>query len=182
MGNLFNPFTGLPDLVNTCIAKLRSSANKLFYSDSDGVIQELEFGEDGEALLSTGPTTAPEWAKVIVASEVVYKEAAEDISALRVVKGTLDGKVEYCTLSTSDAGVAIGISSTAGLTGEIISIVISGELQDASWSWDVMKPIYLGSNGTLTQTTPLIGYHQVIAIPKSSDTLKVSIQQPIIRI
>jgi hypothetical protein len=62
----------------------------------------------------------------------------------------------YATPDTLANAVVIGISTTAGNTGETITIKTSGQITDASWNW-TKGAIYLGANGVLTQTAPTGG-------------------------
>lgn len=45
--------------VGPAITSLTGSANKLIYTDPYGIVSELGFGNTGDVLVSTGPTTPP---------------------------------------------------------------------------------------------------------------------------
>jgi hypothetical protein len=79
--------------------------------------------------------------------------ASTSLSALRCITTNSSGEAVYATPDTLANAVVIGISTTAGNTGETITIKTSGQLSDASWSW-TKGAIYLGANGVLTQTAP----------------------------
>lgn len=79
--------------------------------------------------------------------------AGMSISALRCITTNGSGEAVYATPDTLANAVVIGISTTAGNTGENITIKSSGQLTDANWSW-TKGAIYLGVNGVLTQTAP----------------------------
>ena len=79
--------------------------------------------------------------------------AGMSISALRCITTNSSGEAVYATPDTLANAVVIGISTTAGNTGETITIKTSGQLSDASWNW-TKGAIYLGANGVLTQTAP----------------------------
>jgi hypothetical protein len=82
--------------------------------------------------------------------------AGMSISALRCITTNSSGEAVYATPDTLANAVVIGISTTAGNTGETITIKTSGQLSDASWNW-TKGAIYLGANGVLTQTAPTGG-------------------------
>jgi len=79
--------------------------------------------------------------------------AGMSISALRCITTNGSGEAVYATPDSLANAVVIGISTTAGNTGETITIKTSGQLSDASWNW-TKGAIYLGANGVLTQTAP----------------------------
>jgi hypothetical protein len=79
--------------------------------------------------------------------------ASTSLSALRCITTNSSGEAVYATPDTLANAVVIGISTTAGNTGETITIKTSGQLSDASWNW-TKGAIYLGANGVLTQTAP----------------------------
>lgn len=79
--------------------------------------------------------------------------ASTALSALRCITTNASGLAKYATPDTLANATVIGISSTAADAGANITIKTSGQMTDASWSW-TKGAIYLGSNGTLTQTAP----------------------------
>ncbi len=82
--------------------------------------------------------------------------ASTSLSALRCITTDGSGLAKYATPDSLANAVVIGISTTAASTGQNITIKTSGQITDASWSW-TKGAIYLGANGTLTQTAPTGG-------------------------
>ena len=82
--------------------------------------------------------------------------AGMSISALRCITTDSSGLAKYATPDSLANAVVIGISTTAASTGQNITIKTSGQITDASWSW-TKGAIYLGANGSLTQTAPTGG-------------------------
>ena len=82
--------------------------------------------------------------------------AGTSISALRCITTDANGEAKYATPDTLANALVIGISTTAGNVGETIVVKTSGQITDAGWSW-TKGAVYLGSNGTLTQTAPSAG-------------------------
>lgn len=83
-------------------------------------------------------------------------EAAQDISALRCITTDGTGKAVYANNNTLANAMVIGISSTAATTGTNVTIKTTGLMTDAFWSF-TKGPVFLGTNGTLTQTAPSNG-------------------------
>ena len=82
--------------------------------------------------------------------------ASTSLSALRCITTDGSGLAKYATPDSLANSVVIGISTTAASTGQNITIKTSGQITDASWSW-TKGAIYLGANGSLTQTAPTGG-------------------------
>jgi hypothetical protein len=82
--------------------------------------------------------------------------ASTSLSALRCITTDSNGLAKYATPDSLANAVVIGISTTAASTGQNITIKTSGQITDASWSW-TKGAIYLGANGSLTQTAPTGG-------------------------
>ncbi len=113
------------------------------------------------------------------ATDVALYPAAENISALRVVRGNGSGGVMYADASDyNECKGAFGISVTAATTGNNVKVRHSGKAHDALWSWSP-GPIFLGANGVLQQTvTPGHNFLQV-AVAIDETTINVEIQQPV---
>ena len=106
--------------------------------------------------------------------------AGATMSALRFVRAQTDGTITVVSSSNqSDAGTALGMTVQSSVYGGQVNVVLSGEASDPSWNWDVDLPIFVGVNGEPTQTPPISGFSQVVAIPEGTQKLKVSIQQAV---
>ena len=107
--------------------------------------------------------------------------AAQDISALRLIRSTDSGACRHAD-HISDESV-FGLAITAAISGENVSYICDGEKHsDSSWNWEMGKVIFLGVDGALTQDAPNTGYAQQVAIPIAKDGLQVSIKQRIAQI
>ncbi len=106
--------------------------------------------------------------------------AGETISALKVIRGSSNGKT-YMVNSTdlTDKNTALGVSKTSADINNSFEVVTAGEFTDISWAWNTNLPIFADSTGSLTQTAPTAGYSQVIATAISPTKIKVSIAQAI---
>lgn len=76
----------------------------------------------------------------------------------------------------------VGITTSAVSAGEDAAVRNYGELAEASWNWDISKPVYLGANGLLTQNNPRdtgAAFLLVVGFPTSPTTLFITIRDPI---
>ena len=103
--------------------------------------------------------------------------AATALSGHRAVILNGNGMLEYADSSTlSHAGRIIGITTNGG-TSIIVQSCLN--LVEPSWTWDVTLPIFLGTNGSLTQTPPFSGFVQYLGFPSNSITMFIEIFPPI---
>jgi hypothetical protein len=78
--------------------------------------------------------------------------ASTNISALKVI--AVNNGQAYLPSSSivGDAFKIVGVSELSANAGNNIKAVIAGVISDSSWNWQQNKPIFLGDNGTLTQS------------------------------
>lgn len=106
--------------------------------------------------------------------------ASSPISAYMVVAASA-GQVSIADSSNlTQLGDVVGIAAGGAATGSPVSINYSGTITHNGWTWTPRLPIFLGSNGALTQTVPTSGFAQVIATPLSANSLLVTLSQPIL--
>lgn len=108
----------------------------------------------------------------------VQRLAGETLSALRVVY-ELDGLVFQ--LSPNDAGhidLLLGLAITAAPSGTATNIQLIGAVDDTGWSW-TPGPVWLGSNGALTQTPPTSGFDVRIGAAVSATRVVLNIEEPL---
>lgn len=103
------------------------------------------------------------------------------LSGHRAVRATSEHGVDYCDANTeSHRDLLLGISNNAGTTGDTITVVVSGEVHEPSWTWVVGGAIFCGPNGTLTQTfDPTWAWSRVLGFATSSTDIIVEIRDPI---
>lgn len=82
--------------------------------------------------------------------------AGVNLSALRAVTTDSNGRAVYASPATLSDAVVVGITSTAANALDAVSVRTAGIVDDGSWSW-TKGPVFLGTNGTLTQTAPTGG-------------------------
>lgn len=97
--------------------------------------------------------------------------ASANLLALRCVVSGVSGW-EYATTATAGhSNQACFLLESAANVSALAKARINGFVFDAGWSWDVAKPIWLGTDGQLTQTAPTSGFVRVVALPVSATTL-----------
>jgi hypothetical protein len=89
-------------------------------------------------------------------SDDITLVAGENLSALRAVTSNSSGQAVYASNDTLANAQVVGITNGAVTSGANATIKISGILTDANWNW-TKGTVYLGTNGTLTQTVPTNG-------------------------
>jgi hypothetical protein len=74
----------------------------------------------------------------------------------------------------------LGITTGAVNQGSVVSVQTEGPISEVSWNWTMNIPIYLTTNGQLTQSAPDIGFLLEIAFPMSPDSMFIKIDDPIL--
>lgn len=108
----------------------------------------------------------------------LQRTAGETISALRAVY-ELDGFVRALDYrDDTHIDLLLGLSLTAAPAGGAVNVQRSGVLDDNSWNW-LPGRIYLGANGSLTQTPPADGYCVLLGAATSATRITLNLQDPI---
>lgn len=95
----------------------------------------------------------------------------------RVITNTLN----YAdNTNLSHIGNILGISLNAVNTGQELNLMFSGELD--GFSSLTLSPVYLSTNGTITQTPPTTGFILRIGTAISSTKILISLSTPILQV
>jgi hypothetical protein len=105
--------------------------------------------------------------------------ASANLSALRIITTNSEGQLIYADSQSSQPSPAIGILLAAVMAGNSIRVLTSGIVSDAAWNWVVNQPLFLGIDGTLTQTPPETGVLLQVATPITPQQINFEIQEPI---
>jgi hypothetical protein len=96
------------------------------------------------------------------------------VNGHRAVRVSGLGKVALANSGDpATAGTVIGISLTAALNGNSVTVQVIGEIDEPTFNF-TPGPVYFTAIGALTQTVPTSGYVQQIAV--ALDTTKISVQ------
>lgn len=107
--------------------------------------------------------------------------AGENISAYRVVRPAVDGKIYICDSSNpAHAETACGITYKATAINDPVNFMSNGYFTEATWNWDVTKPIFFDSLGRFSQTPPASGFVQIVAVPVSATRICVLIKSSVV--
>lgn len=107
-----------------------------------------------------------------------YVVAGQVLGGNRAVSTNSAGQLVYPDLSSTSSRVYGVTTHSAGL-GELVTVQIVGTQTEPSWNWDVTLPVFVGMNGTLTQTPPTTGQTLVVGYPNSPTKLFIDRQPPI---
>jgi len=80
-------------------------------------------------------------------------------------------------LELSHINKPIGISNNAGNIGEDITVYFYGEMEEVSWNWNIDLPIFIGTNGLLTQIPTTSGFSCIIATPITTTKIFIEKQE-----
>lgn len=106
--------------------------------------------------------------------------AGVNLSALRAVTTDGSGNAVYASNDTLSNAVVVGITETAANAGGAVSVRTAGVVEDSSWTW-TKGPVFLGINGTLTQSAPTAGAI-VVQIGRAITATKLQVDiEPIIQ-
>ena len=112
---------------------------------------------------------------------VTTATASISLSALRAVILDNAGQFAYADRANPDHAYRVaGILPYAIPQGTEGVAYRLGEISDAVWNWVRGSPIYLGTNGQLTQTPPTTGILLVLAQPVSPTVINLQLPSPIL--
>lgn len=91
----------------------------------------------------------------------------------------VDGKLKQCTsASTDNCNTCIGITIAKGDVGEHVQYMVTGIIQDPSFSFTPGSPVYIGYTGKLTQEiTSSMLYKQRIGTALTATAVQIDIKQ-----
>jgi len=113
-------------------------------------------------------------------AQTITKLAGANLSGHRIVQSTSNTEVGYASASDlTSMHRILGMTTGAALLGDTVTVALSGNIIEPSWSWDMSKPVYLGENGLLTQDAPTSGYILQVGRPSAPTALLLEIQLPI---
>lgn len=99
----------------------------------------------------------------------------------RVVRASFNGRARYADSTLlADAVNVLGITQSAAAPGAATYIIFSGEIIEPSWAWVTDLPIFLSTNGGLTQVAPTTGFQLIVGVATAPTSMQVGIRSPII--
>jgi len=132
--------------------------------------QYLEQGSEGTGVVTDA-------AKEITFTSVL----GEDISALKIVYVDTDQKAYVATNNdTYKKALALGMAKTSGVTGQTITFISFGRIDDAFFNFPVGTDLYLGINGVVTDIAPSSGHLTFVGQSLGSGAIFFNIKKTII--
>ena len=91
------------------------------------------------------------------------------------------GHLAYASCDdTTHFGRVVGVTTQAAEPGAPCNVQNFDRIVEGTWSWTPGEPVFLGTNGALTQTAPTAGFLMVVGFAISATVLFVSLRDPIL--
>lgn len=87
-------------------------------------------------------------------SDIVTGIAAETLGGHRMVRGSRNALTYATNTDANHADDIQGLTLGAAAVGASVLLQRAGDVTEPSWNWTPETPVFLGSNGQLTQTPP----------------------------
>lgn len=109
----------------------------------------------------------------------ITRLAGIDIGGHRAIYVAEDNTFRYADAATEEGRAVAGVTVGAASTGTAAYAQYAGELVEPSWSWSVGMPVFLGTNGMLTQSPLSSGLAIIIGIAVGADRILIRIGSPV---
>lgn len=107
--------------------------------------------------------------------------AGENLGGHRVVVESLGSLYYADTTNLAHTNRVVGLTMNSSTTGQSITYVKDGLITEPSWTWNTALPVWLSTNGLLTQAPAnTTGFTMIIGNPVTSTSLYVSLKTPIL--
>lgn len=119
-------------------------------------------------------------AKIRYLGHAVEHQAGEVLGGHRVV--VVIGNQAYYADNTNASHLHLIRGITIGATelSSLACIQIGGPLVEPSWNWTPGLPLYVSTNGMLTQTPPTAGFLQQVAIADTATRIFIDNYEPLV--
>lgn len=112
-------------------------------------------------------------------SEALQRLAGETLSALRIVWEDASGSVFALDYrDTASVYLLLGLTVSAAAIGGQLNIQRGGVVDDSAWTW-TPGPLWLGPDGTITQSPPVDGFSVLLGSAVSATRVILDINRPI---
>lgn len=101
--------------------------------------------------------------------------ASEDISALRMVRAQTPTSVSIADKDLLEDARAMGISINAATTGNDVTVVTFGQVDDASFLFSANDCLFLGDDGAITDIPPTTGHNVPIGFGLGNGSIFIDI-------
>lgn len=126
---------------------------------------------------TSNPLPAP-----TVETEIALLPCAEMIVEGYAVKVNALNQLERCSATNlADLNTLIGLAKQTGNIGDVIAISEDEFMVNTAWAWQPKKPVFLGTDGTLTQSLIGVLFVQQVGVALTPTKIVIRISQPIRR-
>lgn len=163
----------------------------------DGIVTVIESTENYNIIDSSDSL------KILDSEDVYNIKDAEIVNNITINKPVATARVEPIAASRSNIGIykivalflgyaiiadnsistlsksVLGISEENTLEGNKTSVVVAGEITNVGWNLIPDSPVYLSTNGDITETIPTTGFLLKIGIALTTTSILVDIDLPI---
>ena len=150
----------------------RCSGEFYVYADFDSDATDSGSPGDGSFVSSVPAVSAPGAGLSLLASV--------DLNAYTVVAASGGRALIGNPADLTQLGDIAGIASASAQQGTPVAVQFSGPMANPAWSWVLGLPVFFDGSGQLTQTAPIKGFSQAVAIPVSGSSILVEIGDPVV--
>lgn len=131
-------------------------------------------------LLWDSTTPAP-FPAPIVETEIALPCAEMIVEGYAVKVNSLNQLLRCSATNLAHLNTLIGLAKQTGNIGDIVAVSEDEFMVNTAWAWVPDKPVFLGTNGTLTQTTFGVLFVQQVGVALTPTKIVIRISQPIKR-
>lgn len=114
-------------------------------------------------------------------SQSLFGQSGENLGGHRVVIENLGAFYYADTTNSAHINRVVGITTSAVTIGQTVNYVREGVITEPSWVWNTTLPIWLSTNGLMTQSpSNTTGFAMIVGMPISSTSMYVSLKTPIL--
>jgi len=148
--------------------------------DSEGlVVSELSSVAVTSSVIETAAPRGLKGEPGAAAGMLMEYPVAYPVSGHRMVVLNVAEQVIYadCTVITH-ANKVLGMTTQAAVVGDV-AVQRGGVLIEPTWSWILDTPIWLSTNGLMSQVPPVSGFSLIIGFPLDATSMFIDIREPI---
>ena len=120
------------------------------------------------------PTPTVETEITLPCAEMIVEGYAVKVNALN--------QLERCSATNlADLNTLIGLAKQTGNIGNVIAVAEDEFMVNTAWAWQPKKPVFLGTDGTLTQSLIGVLFVQQVGVALTPTKIVIRISQPIKR-
>lgn len=128
----------------------------------------LDYFEESESIVNDS-------AKFLVDDRVL----AENISALKLVRAINESEIVLAEPTTYNESKVLGVTLQGGVTTDEVEVLLFGKLEDPSFNFPLNEPLFLTTNGTITDVPPVTGFSANIGYSLGLGAIFINVQEQV---